>query len=136
MNTGNLSIDIWGDGNQTRSFMYIDDCVKGIDMIMHSEKLIATPINLGSSELVSINDLVTLIEEIAGVKLERKYLPDAPQGVAGRNSDNIFIKEVLDWEPDTPLRNGMEKTYAWIKQQYMDRKAGKYVPTGVSVDSG
>jgi len=128
---GDLSIDIWGDGNQTRSFMYIDDCVKGIDYIMHSDELIATPINLGSSELVSINELVSLIEDVAGVELDREYDLDAPQGVAGRNSDNTFIKEVLDWEPDTPLRKGMQQTYAWIQEQYADRKAGKYVPAGI-----
>jgi GDP-D-mannose 3',5'-epimerase len=128
--TGNLEITIWGDGNQTRSFMYIDDCVKGVDMIMHCDKLIATPINLGSSELVSINDLVSEIEDIAGVKLERHYDLDAPRGVAGRNSDNTFIQQVLEWEPDTPLREGMEKTYAWISQQYTDRKAGKPTPAG------
>jgi GDP-D-mannose 3',5'-epimerase len=124
--TGNLEITIWGDGHQTRSFMYIDDCVKGIDRIMHCDDLIATPINLGSSELVSVNDLVSLIEDIAGVKLERHYDLTAPRGVAGRNSDNTFIKQVLNWEPDTPLRTGMEKTYAWIKQQCDDRKAGKH----------
>jgi nucleoside-diphosphate-sugar epimerase len=128
--TGELEIVIWGDGNQTRSFMYIDDCTKGIDMIMHCDDLIATPINLGSSELVSINGLVSEIERIAGVKLERKYDLDAPQGVAGRNSDNTFIKQVLDWEPDTPLSVGLEKTYAWIADQYEDRKAGKPTPAG------
>jgi GDP-D-mannose 3',5'-epimerase len=123
--TGNLDITIWGDGHQTRSFMYIDDCVNGIDMIMHCEQLIATPINLGSSELVSINQLVSMIEDIAGVKLARHYDLNAPRGVAGRNSDNTFIQQMLGWEPNTPLRDGMEKTYAWIKQQYYDRKAGK-----------
>jgi len=131
VDTGELKIDIWGNGEQTRSFMYIDDCVKGIDMIMHAKELIATPINLGSSELVSINDLVSMIEEIAGVKLEREYILDAPQGVAGRNSDNNFIKKTLGWEPDTPLREGMEKTYGWISEQFAERKAGKYVPAGV-----
>ena len=128
--SGELKIDIWGDGHQTRSFMYIDDCTKGIDMIMHCDDLIATPINLGSCELVSINDLVDIIEEIAGVKLEREYLLDAPRGVAGRNSDNTFIQQVLGWEPNTPLREGMAKTYAWIEQQYADRKAGKPTPAG------
>ena len=123
--SGNYEIEIWGDGNQTRSFMYIDDCLTGIDRIMHCDDLIATPINLGSSELVSINDLVSLIEDIAGVKLARKYDPHAPQGVAGRNSDNTLIKEILNWEPDTPLRAGLTKTYAWIERQYADRKAGK-----------
>ena len=131
VDTSKLEMDIWGSGEQTRSFMYIDDSVKGIDLIMHCDELIATPINLGSSELISINDLVSMIEDIAGVKLERHYDLDAPQGVAGRNSDNTFIKQVLDWEPDTPLRVGMEKTYAWIKDQYADRKAGKYVPAGI-----
>jgi len=129
--TGELEISIWGDGNQTRSFMYIDDCTKGIDMIMHCDDLIATPINLGSSELVSINTLVSMIERIAGVELERKYDLSAPQGVAGRNSDNDFIKQVLNWEPDTPLSVGLEKTYAWIADQYSDRKAGIPTPAGV-----
>lgn len=119
------TIDIWGNGEQTRSFMYIDDCTRGIDMIMHCEDLIATPINLGSSELVSINHLVDLAEEIGGTHLERKYLLDAPQGVAGRNSDNTMIQEILKWQPSTPLREGLEKTYRWIEQQYLDRKAGK-----------
>jgi nucleoside-diphosphate-sugar epimerase len=125
--TGVHEIEIWGDGTQTRSFMYIDDCVLGVDMIMHSDDLIATPINLGSSELISINDLVSMIEDIAGVRLNRKYDLDAPRGVAGRNSDNTFIASVLGWEPGTPLRQGMEKTYAWIEQQYYARKAGQRV---------
>jgi nucleoside-diphosphate-sugar epimerase len=123
--TGGTSIEIWGDGNQTRSFMYIDDCTRGIDMIMHCEDLIATPINLGSSELVSINTLVDLAEEIGGAKLERQHDLNAPQGVAGRNSDNTMIQKILGWEPDTPLRDGLAKTYAWIEKQYFDRKAGK-----------
>jgi len=96
---------------------------------MHSGDLIATPINLGSAELISINNLVSMVECIAEVKLERSYDLSAPKGVAGRNSDNAFIREVLDWEPHTPLRCGMEKTYAWIQQQYTDRKAGKRVVT-------
>jgi nucleoside-diphosphate-sugar epimerase len=128
--TGSHDITIWGDGNQTRSFMYIDDCVKGIDMIMHCKELIATPINLGSNELISINALVGLLEEIASVKLERHYDLTAPRGVAGRNSDNTFIQQVLGWEPVTTLRKGMEKTYTWIKQQFADRKAGKPTPAG------
>jgi nucleoside-diphosphate-sugar epimerase len=122
---GNHQIEIWGDGSQTRSFMYIADCLNGIDQIMHCDELIATPINLGSSELISINDLVSMIEEIAGVELERSYKLDAPRGVAGRNSDNTMIKEILGWEPNIPLRQGMDDTYAWIEQQYQDRKAGK-----------
>jgi GDP-D-mannose 3', 5'-epimerase len=125
-----LSIDIWGDGTQTRSFMYIDDCVKGIDMITHCDELIATPINLGSSELVSINELVSKVERIAGVKLKRSYKLDAPKGVAGRNSDNTFIKQVLKWEPSTTLNKGLAETYKWIGTQYQARKAGKRVGIG------
>ena len=128
--SGDHQIEIWGDGSQTRSFMYIDDCVKGIDMIMHCEELNATPINLGSSELLSINELVSQVENAAGVKLERQYDLDAPQGVAGRNSDNTFILETLGWEPDTPFEEGIAKTYGWIEQQYNDRKAGIPTPAG------
>jgi len=120
---GVMKIDIWGDGHQTRSFMYIDDCLHGIDLIMHSE--ICEPLNLGSAELVSINELVSIVEDIAGVKLARSYDLDAPKGVRGRNSDNTKIKKLLGWEPSISLREGLEKTYAWIRQQYMDRKAGK-----------
>ena len=130
IDTGKTDITIWGDGHQTRSFMYIDDCVQGIDKIMHCDELIATPINLGSSELVSINQLLTKIEKIAGVKMNRKYDLNAPQGVAGRNSDNTFIKKVLKWEPKTTLNNGLAETYAWIEQQYNHRKAGKRVGIG------
>jgi GDP-D-mannose 3', 5'-epimerase len=122
---GTGRIEIWGDGTRTRSYMYIDDCTKGIDMITHCEKLVATPINLGSSELVSVNELVNIAEQNGGVKLKRQYLLDAPQGVAGRNSDNTMIRQILNWEPSTPLREGLAKTYAWIERQYMDRKAGK-----------
>jgi len=118
-------IEIWGDGTQTRSFMYIDDCTQGIDKITHCEDLIAEPINLGSSELVSINRLVDLAEEVGGVKLQRDYKLDAPKGVAGRNSDNTVIERILGWEPSMPLSDGLAKTYAWIEQQYNDRKAGK-----------
>jgi GDP-D-mannose 3',5'-epimerase len=128
--SGDMSIEIWGDGEQTRSFCYIDDCLHGIDLIMHTKELIATPINLGSSELVSINELVGMVEEIAGVKLEREYKLDAPKGVAGRNSDNTFIQDVLGWEPNTPLKDGMAETYEWIAQQFADRKAGKRVVEG------
>ena len=123
--TGKHEIDIWGSGQQTRSFMYIDDCVNGIDMIMHCEDLIATPINLGSNELIEINKLVDYAEEIGGVKLNRTHDMNAPLGVAGRNSDNTFIKQVLNWEPNLPFKEGLKKTYAWIEQQYNDRKAGK-----------
>src|SRR5512136_1005728 len=120
-----MNITLWGDGHQTRSFMFIEDCLKGIDMIIHCDKLIATPINLGSSELVSLNDLLTYVEDIGGIKLNRKYKLDAPKGVGGRNSDNTFIEKVLGWEPSTPLADGLAKTYAWIEQQVADRKAGK-----------
>jgi nucleoside-diphosphate-sugar epimerase len=94
---------------------------------MHSDNLVATPINLGSSELVSINELVDIVEEIAGVRLRREYDLDAPKGVAGRNSDNTFIQQMIGWEPNTPLRVGMRTTYEWIEEQYYDRKAGKKV---------
>ncbi len=125
-----LRIDIWGNGEQTRSFMFIDDCVHGIDKITHCDRLIATPINLGSSEMVSINTLVSKIEKIAGVKLQRTYDLDAPQGVAGRNSDNTFIRNILRWEPHTPLDKGLAKTYRWIKEQYQMRKQGHRVGIG------
>ncbi len=125
VDSGDYQIEIWGDGSQTRSFMYIADCLNGIDQIMHCEELIATPINLGSSELISINDLVSMIEQIAGIELERSYKLDAPRGVAGRNSDNTMIKQILDWEPNIPLREGMRGTYTWIERQYQDRKVGK-----------
>jgi nucleoside-diphosphate-sugar epimerase len=127
IDTGKKDITLWGDGHQTRSFMYIEDCVTGIDMIMHCDDLIATPINLGSSEIVSINDLLSGVEKIAGVKLNRHYDLSAPRGVAGRNSDNTFIKKVLGWEPNTPLNKGLAITYKWIHEQYHNRKKGKRV---------
>ena len=118
---GTGTIEIWGDGHQTRSFMFIDDCVKGTRDIIRSD--ILEPINLGSGELVSINQLVDIAESIAGVKLERHYKLDAPKGVTGRNSDNTRIRAELGWEPSIPLRNGMEKTFAWIESQWlMDRR--------------
>lgn len=123
--SGKHEISIWGDGKQTRSFMFIDDCTRGIDMITHCEDLIATPINLGSSELIAIGDLVSMVEEIGGVKLKRQHDLSAPKGVAGRNSDNTMIQSILHWQPGTPLKEGMRKTYAWIEQQFADRKAGK-----------
>jgi nucleoside-diphosphate-sugar epimerase len=109
-------IEIWGSGTQTRSFMYIDDCLKGIDLIMHSD--IVEPINLGTNELVTINQLADIVEEIAGVKLDRHYDLDAPTGVNGRNSDNTMILNRLGWEPSIPLREGLAKTYTWIKYEY------------------
>lgn len=113
-------IVIWGDGHQTRSFMYIDDCVKGILDIMYSN--IEEPINLGSSEMVSINQLVDYVEEIANFKLNRKYDLNAPKGVRGRNSDNTLIKQYLKSEPSIPLKTGLQKTYDWIKLQMVENK--------------
>src|SRR5512142_3262008 len=125
--SGSHEIMIWGDGTQTRSYTYIEDCVRGIDMIVHCDELIATPINLGSSELISVDQLVSIAEEIGGVKLTRKYDPTAPRGVAGRNSDNTFIKQRFDWEPSTHFKDGLTTTYKWIEQQYYARKAGERV---------
>jgi GDP-D-mannose 3',5'-epimerase len=108
-------IEIWGDGKQTRSFMWIDDCVKGTQMIMQGDYV--DPLNLGSSELVTINQLVDIVEEIAGLKLKRRYNLSAPKGVNGRNSDNTLIKKLFNWEPSTRLRDGLEQTYRWIYDQ-------------------
>jgi GDP-D-mannose 3', 5'-epimerase len=113
--SGSSQIEIWGDGEQTRSFMYIDDCVHGSKRIFDSD--ILEPINLGSSEMVSINQLVDIVEDIAEIKLERQYDLSAPRGVRGRNSDNTMIQERLGWEPSISLRTGLEKTYAWIFDQ-------------------
>jgi nucleoside-diphosphate-sugar epimerase len=112
---GKKEITIWGDGHQTRSFMYIDDCIKGIQDIMYSN--INEPINLGSSEMVSINQLVDIVEDLAGFKMDRKYDLGAPKGVRGRNSENTLIKKYLGWEPSIPLKKGMKKTYDWIKEE-------------------
>ena len=108
-------IEIWGDGHQTRSFTYIDDTIHGVLRLMEDE--VTEPINLGSSQLVSINELVDIVEGIAGVKLERRYDLSAPQGVRGRNSDNTRILELLGWEPSISLEAGLERTYAWIYEQ-------------------
>ena len=105
-------LEIWGDGEQTRSFMYIDDCLTGMDLIW--EKGDHRPLNLGTDEMVSINQVADLVEEIAGTKLRRTHNLGAPQGVRGRNSDNSLIKEVLGWAPSISLRDGLEKTYEWI----------------------
>ena len=114
--SGDHSIEIWGDGTQTRSFMYIDDCVEGIGKIMDSQ--IYEPVNLGSSELVTINQLVDIAEEIAGITLKRHYKLDAPRGVAGRNSDNSKIRSYLNWEPSISLRQGIAATYRWIEEEF------------------
>ena len=117
--SGRHEIEIWGDGEQTRSFMYIDDCIKGTRLIMHSE--VEEPLNLGSDELVTINELVDIVERIAGIKLHRRYNLDAPKGVRGRNSDNTLIKERLGWAPSISLEEGLEATYRWIFDQLAAR---------------
>ena len=119
--SGDHDIEIWGDGHQSRSFMYIDDCVFGTQLITESDWV--EPINLGSSEGVTINQLVDIVEDIAGIKLNRNYNLAAPKGVNGRNSDNQLIQEVFNWEPSIPLRVGMEKTYNWIFDQMHERYA-------------
>jgi nucleoside-diphosphate-sugar epimerase len=113
--SGTHEIEIWGDGEQTRSFMYVDDCVLGSQLLLESD--VTEPLNIGSSELVSINELVSIVEDIAGISLQRTYKLDAPQGVRGRNSDNDLIVERLGWEPSISLRDGLEQTYAWIYDQ-------------------
>ena len=118
--SGKHEIEIWGDGKQTRSFMFIDDCLKGSQMLMHSK--VIEPINIGSSEVVTINGLVDIVEDIAGIKLKRSYNLKAPKGVNGRNSDNTLIKKLLGWEPDTRLRDGMEKTYRWIYDEMVKQQ--------------
>lgn len=118
---GRDEIEIWGDGQQTRSFMYIDDCLKGTLMMM--ERAIPGPLNIGSNELVTINRLVDLVEAIAGVKLKRNYNLAAPKGVNGRNSDNTLIRQLMNWEPSISLRNGLEKTYTWIYDQMTAARA-------------
>lgn len=105
-------MEIWGDGNQTRSFMYIDDCIKGSQIIMNGDN--AEPINLGSEEMVSINELVSITEEIAGIKIKRKYNLSAPQGVRGRTSDNSMMRDIYNWEPKISLVSGLSETYKWI----------------------
>jgi len=121
--TGKHQIEIWGDGEQTRSFMYIDDCLEGTDLLMRSSFF--EPLNLGSEEMVSINRLVDIVEEIAGIKLKRAYMLDAPKGVRGRNSDNTLIRRALNWSPSIPLTEGMEKTYRWIYEQVKARAEGR-----------
>jgi nucleoside-diphosphate-sugar epimerase len=118
--SGKHEIEIWGDGTKTRSFMYIDDCIKGTLAIMESD--ILEPLNLGRSELVTVNQLVDIVEAIAGIKVKRTYNLSAPQGVNGRNSDNTKIRQYLNWEPEIPLMEGLEKTYAWIYDQMVGSK--------------
>jgi len=121
--SGNNEIEIWGDGGQTRTFMYIDDCVHGTLMLTASE--FAHPLNIGSAELVTINQMVDIVESIAGIKLKRKYILDAPKGVRGRSSDNTLIQKEFGWEPKISLEEGLEKTYRWIYDQMI---AGSRLP--------
>ena len=118
--SGKHDIEIWGDGEQTRSFMYIDDCTEGTIRLAASD--IVEPLNIGSDELVSINRLVDIVEKIAGIKLKRRYKLDAPKGVRGRNSDNTLIKKLLEWAPSIRLEDGMEKTYKWIHDEMASGK--------------
>ena len=124
--SGDHRIEIWGDGQQTRSFMYADDCVHGSQALADSD--VIEPINLGSSELVTINELVSIVEEIAGVELRREYKLDAPQGVRGRNSDNTRILELLGWEPSISLREGLEQTYRWVHDRMAAGERSMMVP--------
>ncbi len=121
--SGDHSIEIWGDGQQTRSFTYIDDCLHGIGLFMGADTL-PGPLNLGSAEKVSINQLVEIVESLAGIRLQRRYNTTAPRGVSGRCSDNSRIRSLFDWEPSTPLVRGMAATYAWIEAEI---RAGRSV---------
>jgi GDP-D-mannose 3',5'-epimerase len=120
---GGDTIEIWGDGQQSRSFTYIDDCITGTQLIAGSD--VDEPLNLGSSEMVTIDGLVDVIEAVAGVRLRRRYLPGLPQGVRGRSSDNTLIRERLGWEPRTPLVEGIEATYRWIHDDMRARRNGR-----------
>jgi nucleoside-diphosphate-sugar epimerase len=113
--TGRNEIEIWGDGEQTRSFCFTDDAVEGTIRLTRSD--VSQPLNVGSDELVTINQLVDVIEDIAGIKLKRRYDLSAPQGVRGRNSDNNLIRNLLGWQPNTSLRDGLERTYPWVYDQ-------------------
>ncbi len=119
--SGKHEIEIWGDGHQTRSFMYIDDCTEGTIKLLKSD--IVEPLNIGSDQLVSINQLVDIVEKIAGIKLKRHYNLDAPKGVRGRNSDNTLIKKLMNWAPSIRLEDGMEKTYRWIYDEMTSGRA-------------
>lgn len=118
--SGHHEIEIWGDGEQTRSFTYIDDCLHGTELVMRGDY--PHPLNVGSSEMVSINQLVSIVEEIAGVDLKRTYNLNAPRGVRGRNSDNALIQSLYHWAPSTPLRDGMATLYRWIYDQLAQRR--------------
>jgi nucleoside-diphosphate-sugar epimerase len=116
--SGEHTIEIWGDGRQTRSFTFVDDCIEGTLRLAKSD--ITEPVNIGSAELVSIDELVTIVERIAGVELQRTYDVTAPQGVRGRNSDNELIQQLLSWSPGTPLADGLRATYEWVHDQLVD----------------
>jgi GDP-D-mannose 3', 5'-epimerase len=118
---GSNEIEVWGDGEQTRSFTFISDCIQGSKALMNSER--TEPVNLGSSELVTINQLIDIVEEIAGIEVARNYDLSAPQGVRGRNSDNTQLRAELGWEPSVTLREGMAKTYRWVYDQLTERVA-------------
>lgn len=113
-------IEIWGDGKQTRSYCYIDDCLKGVQMLMGSDY--TKPLNIGSDRLITLNEMADIVIKISGKKITKKYDLSAPQGVRGRNSDNTRLKEVLKWEPQTTLEEGLEKTYRWIEKQLTQTK--------------
>jgi GDP-D-mannose 3',5'-epimerase len=113
-------MEMWGDGIQTRSFLYIDECLEGMRRLMDSDDFFG-PVNIGSEEMVSINEMAKIVMNIAGKNISIKHIP-GPEGVRGRNSDNALIKEKLGWEPDFPLKKGLEKTYHWIKKQADDLK--------------
>jgi len=118
--SGRHEIEIWGDGEQTRSFMYVDDCVEGTQIVTAGDSPL--PVNVGSSELVSINEMVSIIEQIAGITVKRNYKLDAPLGVRGRNSDNTMIQEIYGWEPSIRLADGLERTYKWIFDELSARE--------------
>jgi nucleoside-diphosphate-sugar epimerase len=122
--SGDHTIEIWGDGHQTRSFTYIDDAVRGTFMLLDSG--VTQPLNIGSAELVSINQLVDLVEDIAGIRLERTYNLLAPQGVRGRNSDNTRVTALTGWEPTTSLAAGLESTYKWIHDEIAGRRSAEH----------
>jgi GDP-D-mannose 3', 5'-epimerase len=128
--SGVHEIEIWGDGKQTRSFTYIDDCLDGTLRLVASD--VREPLNIGSSELVTINGLVDIVEEIAGIRTRRRYDLSAPQGVRGRNSDNTLVRERLGWEPSTSLRDGLERTYRWIHDELARTGVAEVATTGGS----
>ena len=119
----NRAIEIWGDGQQTRSFCYIDDCVTGIYKLMRSDY--HEPLNLGQDRMVTINQLADMVAEIAGIRISKKHV-DGPQGVRGRNSDNTRLRQVLGWEPEVTLETGLASTYPWIEAQVNQTAAAEH----------